>query len=154
MKRVHTLVIACGNPLRGDDAVGLAAAEIVASWQTPGIKVRAVHQLVPELVDEIKEVGRVLFIDAGIATNGKKFGTCVVEPKPSLRFFGHYDTPSNLLALLRELDERVPEARLLAISVCSFGHGDELTEIARDNLQAAIAWIREFLAEPLCTKLD
>jgi hydrogenase maturation protease len=153
MNPIHTLVIACGNLLRGDDAVGSTAAEIVESWQTPGVKVLSVHQLVPELIDEMKDVRRVLFIDAGTKTNDRKFDTCVVEPKHSRRFFGHYDSPANLLALLCELDGRVPEARLLAISGCSFGHGDELTETAQDNLHAAVEWIREFLGEPPCTKL-
>ena len=153
MNSVHTLVIACGNPLRGDDAVGSAAADMVESWQTPGVKVLSVHQLVPELIDEMKEVRRVLFVDAGTKTNDSKFDTCVVEPKQSRRFFGHNDTPANLLAILRDLDGRIPEARLLAISAYSFGHGDELTETAQANLHAAIEWIREFLAEPPCTKL-
>jgi hydrogenase maturation protease len=153
MNSVHTLVIAYGNSLRGDDAVGSAAAGIVESWQTPGVKVRSVHQLVPELIDDMKEVGRVLFIDAGTKTNDSKFDTCVVEPKQSRRFFGHFETPANLLALLCELDGRIPETWLLAISAYSFGHGDELSETAQDNLHAAIEWIREFLAEPTCTKL-
>ena len=153
MNSVHTLIIACGNPLRGDDAVGSAAAEIVNSWQMPGVKVLVVHQLVPELIDEMMEARRVLFIDAGPKTNDRTFDTCVVEPKQSRRFFGHFETPANLLALLYELDGRIPEAHVLAISADSFSHGDELSETAQGNLHAAIEWIREFLAEQPCSKL-
>jgi Ni,Fe-hydrogenase maturation factor len=136
MNPVHTLIIACGNPLRGDDAVGSVVAVFVESRQTPGVKVLAVHQLVPELM-----------------TCDKEFDISVVEPKQSRRFFGHFETPANLLALLHELYGRAPEARLLAISAYSFGHGDELTQTAQDNLRAAIDWIREFLAAPPCKKL-
>jgi hydrogenase maturation protease len=153
MNPVHTLIIACGNPLRGDDAVGSVVAVFVESRQTPGVKVLAVHQLVPELIDEIRDVQRVLFIDAGTMTCDKEFDISVVEPKQSRRFFGHFETPANLLALLHELYGRAPEARLLAISAYSFGHGDELTQTAQDNLRAAIDWIREFLAAPPCKKL-
>jgi hydrogenase maturation protease len=152
MNLIHTLVIACGNPLRGDDGVGPTAAEIVKSWQTPGVKVLSVHQLVPELIDEMKEVRRVLFVDARTNADERKFETCVVEPKQSRRLFGHHDTPANLLALLRDIDGRAPEARLVSISAGSFGHGEEITEIAKDNMHAALAWIHDFLAGPSCTK--
>jgi hydrogenase maturation protease len=152
MNPVHTLVIASGNSLRGDDGVGKAAADIVKSWRTPGVKVLSVYQLVPELIDEMKEVQRVLFIDAGTNTAGRAFETCIIEPKQSRRFFGHHDTPANLLALLRDLDGRAPEARLLSISACSFDHDDGLTDIAGNNMRAAVEWIGKYLLEPLCMK--
>jgi hydrogenase maturation protease len=152
MNTIHTLVIASGNPLRGDDAIGPAAAEIVKSWQTPGVKVLSVHQLVPELIDEMNEVERVLFIDAASYTGDQAFTACVVEPKQSRRFFGHHDTPANLLALSRDLDARAPEAWLVTISADSFDHGDVITPLAEGNLREAVEWIRAFLAEPSCTK--
>ena len=147
MKTSHTLVIACGNSLRGDDAVGPAAAEFVKAWQTPGLMVLSVHQLVPELIDEMKEVERVLFIDAAPYTAGQAFTASIVAPKQSRRFFGHHDTPANLLALLRDLDGRTPEAWLVTISAASFDHGDGITEIAEKNTHEAVEWIRVFLAE-------
>jgi hydrogenase maturation protease len=152
MNTVHTLVIACGNPLRGDDAVGPAAADIVSSWQAPGVKVLAVHQLVPELIDDMKQAERVLFIDAATDTDGSAFQSAVVEPKKSSRFFGHYETAANLLALLHELDGRTPDALLVSISALSFDHGQEMTASAKSNLQAALVSIRGWLAEALCTK--
>ena len=103
MDTVHTLVIACGNPLRGDDAVGPTAADIVSSWEAPGVKVLTVHQLVPELIDEMQQVQRVLFIDAATNAHDGPFQSAVVEPKKSSRFFGHYETAANLLALRHEL---------------------------------------------------
>ena len=152
MNTVHTLVIACGNPLRGDDAVGPTAADIVSSWQTPGVKVLTVHQLVPELIDEMQQVRRVLFIDAATNTDDRAFQSGVVEAKKSRRFFGHCETAANLLALLHELGGRTPDARFVSISALSFDHGKELTESAKSNMQAALVWIRGWLAEALCTK--
>jgi hydrogenase maturation protease len=149
MNTIHTLVIACGNPLRGDDALGRAAAEIMQSWQTPGVKVLSVHQLVPELIDEMKPVQRVLFIDAGFPTNDQAFEACVVEPKKSRRSLGHHETPANLMAVLRELEGQAPKAWLMSISSLTFDHADEISEGAQVHLQAALAWVRAFLAEPL-----
>ena len=148
---VQTLVIACGNPLRGDDGVGPAAADIVKSWQMPGTRVLAVHQLVPELIGEMNGVQRVLFIDAGTNIEGA-FQAGVVQPKKSRRFFGHHETPANLLALMHELEGRAPNAWQVSISARSFDHSEKMTRQAQEHLNAALGWIRDFLAEPSCTK--
>ena len=151
MKTSHTLVVASGNPLRGDDALGPVAGDIVTSWHTPGVQVRAIHQLVPELLADMKHVERVLFIDAGLQGDAA-FEACIIEPKKSRRFFGHHETPANLLALMYELEGRIPKAWQVSISAHSFAHGAAMTTAARDHLHAALVWIRDFLAEPLCTK--
>lgn len=152
MNTIHTLVIACGNPLRGDDAVGPAAADIVTSWQTPGVKVLSVHQLVPELIEEMKQVQRVLFIDARVSAEDGAYEHRVLQPKASRRFFGHCETPANLLAILRELDGHAPKASLVTISAHSFDHGEGITARARTHLNAALDCIHAYLAEPSCTK--
>jgi hydrogenase maturation protease len=148
MNAIRTLVIACGNPLRGDDGVGRAAADIVQSWRTPGVKVLSVHQLVPELISEMKQVERVLFIDAGTNADARPFLTCILEPKKSRRFFGHHETPANLLALVGELGGRAPKAWLVSISAVSFDHGEAITQGARNNMTAALGCIRAYLDEP------
>ena len=147
MNAIHTLVIACGNPLRGDDALGPSAADIVDSWQTPGVKVLTVHQLVPELIEDMKEVERVLFVDATTNADAGPFQSCIVQPNKSRRLLGHHETPANLLALMCELEGRAPQAWLVSISALSFEYGEEISWESRNNLQAALAWIRAFLAE-------
>lgn len=140
-----TLVIASGNPLRGDDAIGSVAADIVQSWRIPGVNVLAVHQLVPELIDEIKRVQRVLFIDAAVTHFDGGFQAREVEPNPSSQPFGHFESAANLMALLRKLDGVTPAAWLVSITAASFEHGDPMTATAQSHLDAALAWIRDFL---------
>lgn len=152
MRERRTLVIACGNPLRQDDGIGAAAAQIVAAWNLPGVAVKVVHQLVPELIDDMIQANRVLFIDATIGRAGR-FACDVVSPHPSRHALGHHMTPGNLLALLDELGEPVPEAWLLTIPAVAFDHGEPLTDAARNSLNDALAWIREWLTEaPTCMK--
>ena len=146
MAEIHTLIIACGNRLRGDDAVGPAAADVVEQWRLPGVHVLIVHQLTPELIDEMKLVERVLFVDAAISTGEYPFVICAVAPRKSRRALGHHETPENLLALLGELEGRATEAWLLKISACSFEHVDVLTAKAEDNVKAALAWIGAWVA--------
>lgn len=63
------LVIGYGNALRGDDGAGPCAALRVGARREGGrwggaLRTLAVHQLLPELVDDIAGAGRVVFIDA------------------------------------------------------------------------------------------
>ncbi|MBI3822609.1 MAG: hydrogenase maturation protease [Planctomycetes bacterium] len=140
-----TIVIACGNRLRGDDGLGPAAAEIVQRWLLPGVKVIIVHQFVPELIDDIKDGRRLLFIDAAVSSSGNAFDVRDLEPERSRRVLGHHDTPASLLALLRDLEGRTPEAVLLTVAGYSFDHGTKLTPVAEENLNAALSWIRSWL---------
>jgi hydrogenase maturation protease len=150
---VNTLVIAYGNRLRGDDGIGPAAGEAVASWQIPGIKVVIVQQLVPELIAEMKHAERVLFVDAVIADycNGA-FACALLEHAKTPRPLGHHETPRNLLAMLREVEGAAPTAWMVTIAGSAFDHGEQMSEIAAKNLRAALAWIRTWLTEPSCTK--
>ncbi|PPT05423.1 NADH-reducing hydrogenase maturation factor [Geitlerinema sp. FC II] len=60
------LVIGYGNSLRGDDGIGRAIAEQVASWNLPHVRSLSLHQLTPELAEELSRVDRAVFIDACI----------------------------------------------------------------------------------------
>jgi hydrogenase maturation protease len=146
------LIIAYGNRLRGDDGVGPAAGDVVRSWQLPGVNVLTVRQLLPELIEEMTDAARILFVDAAINPRDRPFAISVVEPGKSRRPWSHYHTPANLLALLSDLEDRTPEAWLLTISAISFDHGEQLTEIALDNVRTAVAWIHNWLAEQTGTK--
>jgi hydrogenase maturation protease len=141
----QTLVIAYGNRLRGDDGVGPATGDTIQSWQLPGVKVLIVPQLLPELVDEMTDADRILFVDAVSNADDRAYASILVEPRKTRRALGHHDTPTNLMALLRDLEGRAPEAWLLTISACSFDHGEQITGIAAGNMQAALAWIRRWL---------
>ena len=57
------LVIGYGNTLRGDDAAGVKAAELI-SRHHPEFEYIYLHQLVPELAEQIAERDFVFFIDA------------------------------------------------------------------------------------------
>jgi hydrogenase maturation protease len=141
----HTLIIGYGNPLRGDDGVGPAAADVVRSWDVPGVHVVTCQQLVPELIEEMKAVKRVLFIDAKADIEEPAFTARIVEPTKTRLSLGHHQTPANLLAILRELEGYRPQAWLITIAVESFDHGDAMTSTARANMNAALAWMHQWL---------
>jgi hydrogenase maturation protease len=149
---IDTLVIAYGNALRGDDGLAHAAAELVVAWQIPGVRVLMVHQLTPELIEQMKHADRVLFMDAELGAGAEPFEVRDLEPKKSRNLFGHHESPENLLALLHHLEHRLPQARLLTVRALSIDHGEGLTSAATFSLNKAMAWIHGFLMEKSCTK--
>lgn len=148
MPAIRTLVIACGNPLRGDDGVAHVAADIVRAWNLPGVRVLTVHQLAPELIDDLKQADRVLFLDACMDTLSAAFDVRSVEPNKSRRLFGHHESPENLLALLQDLERQTPPAWLLAVRGASFEHGEGLSDATQQHLHEALEWLRTFLPAP------
>lgn len=59
------LVIAYGNRLRGDDAVGWVVADALRDdVRMESVDVLAVHQLTPDLANEMTTASRVVFVDA------------------------------------------------------------------------------------------
>lgn len=145
MQHARTLIIGYGNPLRGDDGVGPAVAEVVAAWKIPDLRARAVAQLVPELVDDLKHAERVLFVDASQEYLAAPFTLSVVEPRASRGVLGHFSDPGHLLALARDLEGHFPASWMLAIQVHSFAYGEEITEVARANMTAALEAVRGWL---------
>jgi hydrogenase maturation protease len=149
----HTLVLAYGNSLRGDDGVGRLAGEEVARWGIPDVKVVIMQQLVPELIVEMKYAGRVLFIDS--ATPGcfdEPFECHQVKPERRVGPLGHHETPARLLDVLRILEGQAPETWMVSITGESFEHGEQISEPARENLRAALDWVHNWLTESACTR--
>ncbi len=140
-----TLIIAFGNRLRGDDGVGPAVGDIVQTWQMPGVRVLIVHQLVPELIEDMKNARRILLVDA--AADIPDNAVSIVLPQRERHPLGHHETPANLLALLQAIENRVPSAWLLRISAISFDHGQPLSQAGAVNARKALVWIRDWLAQ-------
>jgi hydrogenase maturation protease len=142
------LVIGYGNSLRRDDGAGLfLAAALAERWLAAGLPVRhlAVHQLVPELAEEIArpEVAAVLFIDAAVAApqapqlGGASHGIARVEPLAASPSVGHHLDPALLLLYAERLLGHGPPAWLLTVPGQDFAFGEGFSPA----VQAAIGQI-------------
>ena len=58
------LILAWGNPGRGDDAAGLVIAESLEGCVGGNVEIRCFHQLGPELSEDVAAADHVIFIDA------------------------------------------------------------------------------------------
>lgn len=134
MRRV--LVIGIGNPVRGDDAVGCHAAHALEQFYRgdPQVEVMAVHQLTPELADDISQSAFVLFLDAAAGDQPGAIRHHSVAPTPGGRGFSHHFTPASLLAAAESLYGDAPSAAILTIVGASFEVGEQLSPLVAARL--------------------
>ena len=134
----RVLVIGIGNALRGDDGVG--------PWLARRVGGRCVHQLTPELALALQGLDHVLFVDACRTSQRPRLRPLTPGSSPAVSLGSHGLAPAGLLAMGRLLHGRAPEAQLLLVPARVFGHGATLSPAVRQQLPAAEALLRQWLA--------
>jgi hydrogenase maturation protease len=143
----RVLVIGYGNPARGDDGLGPEAAADVESRAIPGVTVDADYQLTVEDSAAVAEHDTVVFIDAAVEGE-EPFAFYPLEPAPVAGVSTHGVEPDSVLGLARDLFGATTSAYVLAIRGYEFDHFTEaLSDRARENLEAALAFIVPHLTE-------
>ena len=132
------LVLAIGNPSRGDDALGpLAACQLVA-LALPGVEVLTDFQLQVEHALDLVGRSEVIFVDATVAGEGP-FSFEPVAPAADRSATTHALPPAGVLHVYGECtDAPLPAAFVLAIRGYDFELGAPLTDAAARNLEAAL----------------
>lgn len=131
------LVLAVGNLSRGDDALGPLLAERVAAASLADVEVIADYQLQVEHALDLVDRRRVIFVDAGVGTPSP-FEFRWVVPAADFLHTSHALSPEAVLATyVRVQGKPPPECWLLCIRGERFGLGDDLTDEARERLEAA-----------------
>jgi hydrogenase maturation protease len=131
------LVLAVGNPSRGDDAIGPELAARLEAAALPGVEVVTEFQLQVENALDLVGRERVIFVDAGTATPGP-FELRRVEAAPEFLHTSHALQPEAVLATYRRVTgDEPPEAWVLCVRGESFELGNELSAAAADHLEAA-----------------
>jgi hydrogenase maturation protease len=137
------LVVAYGNPLRGDDAIGWRIAERLRG--TADTEIVFMHQLLPELTSRLSDATGVLFLDAAVGGQPGAVAVRHLGSDPDPDALGHVVTPAALLCLSRSVYGRSPEAVLITVSGREFGFGTELSPPLADALGGAARVAREAL---------
>ena len=141
------LIIGYGNPLRGDDGIGPAAAgRLRGLLDNRFIDVVALHQLTPELAQPISLAERIVFIDAAVGPAPGSIVERKIEPSDSPRAFTHHATPEGLLAMARALYGRAPEATLMTVTAAQFDFGSGLSAAAETAVSEVVERISSALA--------
>ncbi|MBR9979226.1 MAG: hydrogenase maturation protease [Bacteroidetes bacterium] len=142
------LVIGYGNPGRLDDGLGPAFAAALEHWKVDGLTVDSDYQLSVEDADAIAAHDIVIFADASV--NGKApYFLEEVQPRQALSFSSHSVEPSVLLHMAHNLFQAATRGFVLGIRGYEFNEfGERLSPRAAENLEKAIAFMRQLLDEP------
>ncbi len=135
------LIIAYGNPMRGDDGLAWRAAdEFEPRLSSSEIEVLRLHQLAPELAETISHVDAVIFVDAA-AQPDRPPGDVQCAPItgiPSEVTFSHQLSPHTVVALARQLYNASPRAFSVTMTGQDFDHAECLSPPVAAALPALI----------------
>ena len=149
------VVLACGNPSRGDDALGPLLLSRLAHWlQEEGLDGH--FELIEDFQFQIEHAldlqGRhgALFIDAGEGTAPPFFLQRVVAERMQAPT-SHALSPGAVVAVLERIDDAMPpDAQTLCVSGERFELGEGLSAAASGHLELAWptlqAWCRACIA--------
>lgn len=152
--RPATLIVGCGNPSRGDDALGPSLIDEIsrllpahAEWGE--IETLTDFQLQIEFVLDLADRRRIVFVDATTAGAGP-FSMTPLQAVGDSSLTTHALTPGALLSVFRRHFGRdAPPSHLLAIRGYAFELGAPLSPDARRNLDEAIDGLTHWLALPV-----
>jgi hydrogenase maturation protease len=135
--RAPVLVLAVGNPSRGDDALGPELAARLEAAALPGVEVITEFQLQVENALDLEGRERVVFVDAGTGTPGP-FELRRAKAAEEFLHTSHAISPEAVLATYRRVTgNEPPEAWVLCVRGESFELGEGLSAQAAVNLEAA-----------------
>jgi hydrogenase maturation protease len=140
---VHTVVLAIGNTLRGDDGVAAHVADLLGT--RAGVEVRRVHQLTPELAEEMAHATAVVFVDANPGVTEARLER--LFPAPQRSPLTHTVSPGELVLLAEQLYEFHGAAYLCYVPAENFAEGDSLSEVAKAGARVAAQCVLALLVD-------
>lgn len=145
MRPERILVVGLGHPYRGDDGIGIRAAEeFEAMNQDPRVEVMVAQELLPELAEDISHIDLLVFLDA--RAGGVPGSVEVSEVKPAELASGvfiHTLTMETLLSNAESLFGHAPKAMLISVAGESFEFSSHLSP----NIEAALPLLLERLKQ-------
>jgi len=144
------VVLAWGNPSRGDDALGpefLARAELLARPAPCDVEFVADFQLQPEHAVDLVGRDLALFVDAS-TTVPPPFLFSAVAPGRDRTFTTHAMSPGALLVACADVfSSPLPAGFLLAIRGDRFELGERISSAAHANLERAVAYFGKLIEQ-------
>lgn len=143
------LVIGYGNSLRGDDCLGIVAANEISNWNLAGVQCLCLHQLTPELAPILAKVTFALFLDAqsNHVGDSSRIQALSLDLCQSQGFSGHRLEPATLLQLAKQAYGESPQSWLITIPGFEFELGEKISSEGQKSLKNAMVLAKELLVE-------
>ncbi len=141
------VILAVGNPSRGDDAIGPELCGRLAVWLeiaglSDAFELIEDFQLNIEHALDLRGRRMALFIDAGERTPGP-FCFKRIEAQPGFGHSTHALPPESVLQVYRQTEDAAPPpAYVLCVRGEQFELGEPLSPAAEANLQAALVFLQ------------
>jgi hydrogenase maturation protease len=120
------LVIGYGNPMRSDDGIGWVVAQEISRLE--GITVMCLHQLTPDLAEDVSKAALVVFIDANTSMAPGEWSCDEVHPEAaSAGSVTHHTSPARILELARSVYGAELPAYIVNIGCRSLAIGDTVS---------------------------
>jgi hydrogenase maturation protease len=142
------LLFACGNPSRGDDALGPAIIQEIresGDRGLDGIEFQTDYQFQVEHALDLQGREQVLFVDASVSAS-EPFEYTRLVAMQDFSYTTHAVSPAAVLHIYKEITrDHPPPAYLLSIRGYEFSLGQPISPGARDNLAASILFVNKLL---------
>lgn len=144
------LVVGIGNPLRGDDGLGQALVEQLGQSSDLDCNVLAVHQLMPELAEQMAKADFVVLIDASREGEpGEVRVHCLflpTHPPPRSGAVGaHHMTPEELVYLTTATYGYCPPVTVISVTGAQLELDEQLSEPVIQSLPHVNTILRQML---------
>lgn len=145
----YLCILICGNPSRGDDALGPLIYDNLAYWSGAHIRFKLISdfQLQIEHAVDLEGSELALFIDASVSCAAPfQFGR--LQPAIEVGYTTHMMSPAAVLGVYRQVyGQEPPPSYLLSVRGERFILGEGLSPAAVTNMEAALVYL-----ETLCNR--
>jgi hydrogenase maturation protease len=144
-----SILLACGNALRGDDGIALYLAhQLYGTICDAETAIVCSHQWLPEQAEDLSRANLAVFVDASVMVPAGEIQVLpVTVGKEIAGTTSHSVSPERLMRLAQDIFGAAPEkAFLVTIGGTSFEPGSEFSAPVRMAISAALRQIQELLA--------
>jgi hydrogenase maturation protease len=151
----HVVLLACGEPMRGDDALALAVLDALPATTKAMVEIRPVGQLMPDDLHGIN--GAVIVLDA---VEGPPAGTVIDLPLSALsEAYDRGISPASshalplpvTLGIVERLPGGMPDGRFLGVAAADYTLGAPLSPSVQEAVPDCAArvnhWVRALVHE-------
>lgn len=145
---IPVLILACGNPLRGDDGFGKwMAVKIQEQFASSQVEVLSSQQFIPEMAEPISTSDTVIFLScSATSAPGQIFLNPVEAVTRPARLMTHHMSPTALLWMSQDLYGRVPRlAYVITVGGESFKMEERLSDVVHGAVPAVLTMVEEIV---------
>ncbi|MBD2410210.1 hydrogenase maturation protease [Nostoc calcicola FACHB-389] len=140
----NVIAIGYGNELRSDDGIGQRVAKAL---HLSNVKSLAVHQLTPELAQNLAHADLAIFIDACFTSQSSQIQVESLSPASFKIIAGHMSDPRSLLALTKAIYGYCPPSWWIKVPGVNFELGYTLSPTAETGVAIALQKVTQIIDE-------